>query len=177
LPESIQHEMVRSVSGLENAEIMRAGYAIEYDAIVPTQLWPTLETKKSTNLFTAGQINGTSGNEEAAGQGIMAGINTARKIQVKELIIHDRSPAYIGVIIDDLVTKGTNEPYRLLTSRADHRLLLRHDNADMRLTDLGYDLGLISEERYQKFTEKKRRVETEKKRLRKYIVKPTESVQ
>lgn len=177
LPESIQHEMVRSVSGLENAEIMRAGYAIEYDAIVPTQLWPSLETKKITNLFTAGQINGTSGYEEAAAQGIMAGINAARKIQGKEPIILDRSQAYIGVMIDDLVTKGTNEPYRLLTSRAEHRLLLRHDNADMRLTDLGYELGLISEERYQKFTEKKRRVETEKKRLRKYIVKPTESVQ
>src|SRR5699024_5385797 len=124
LPESIQHEMVRSVSGLENAEIMRAGYAIEYDAIVPTQLWPSLETKKITNLFTAGQINGTSGYEEDAAQRSRAWINAARKIQGKEPLILDRSQAYVGVIIDDLVTKGTNEPYRLLTSRAEHRLLL-----------------------------------------------------
>ncbi|MDY7045586.1 MULTISPECIES: tRNA uridine-5-carboxymethylaminomethyl(34) synthesis enzyme MnmG [unclassified Virgibacillus] len=176
LPESIQHEMVRSVEGLENAEIMRAGYAIEYDAIVPTQLWPTLETKKIPGLFTAGQINGTSGYEEAAAQGIMAGINAAAKVLDKEPVILDRSQAYIGVLIDDLVTKGTNEPYRLLTSRAEYRLLLRHDNADLRMTELGYQLGLISEERYAKFVEKNRLVEEEKNRLFKLIIKPSEEV-
>ncbi|MCC2250118.1 MAG: tRNA uridine-5-carboxymethylaminomethyl(34) synthesis enzyme MnmG [Bacillota bacterium] len=176
LPESIQHEMVRSVEGLENAEIMRAGYAIEYDAIVPTQLWPTLETKKIPGLFTAGQINGTSGYEEAAAQGIMAGINAAAKVLDKEPVILDRSQAYIGVLIDDLVTKGTNEPYRLLTSRAEYRLLLRHDNADLRMTELGYQLGLISEERYAKFVEKNRLVEEEKIRLFKLIIKPSEEV-
>ncbi|APC50130.1 tRNA uridine-5-carboxymethylaminomethyl(34) synthesis enzyme MnmG [Virgibacillus halodenitrificans] len=176
LPESIQHEMVRSVKGLENAEIMRAGYAIEYDAVVPTQLWPTLETKKIPGLFTAGQINGTSGYEEAAAQGIMAGINAAAKVQGKDPVILDRSQAYIGVLIDDLVTKGTNEPYRLLTSRAEYRLLLRHDNADLRLTEVGHKLGIISEERYAKFLEKKRLVEEEKKRLNKIVIKPNEAV-
>lgn len=177
LPESVQHEMVKSVPGLENAEIMRAGYAIEYDAVVPTQLWPTLETKRLPGLFTAGQINGTSGYEEAAGQGLMAGMNAAAKVTGKEPIILDRSQAYIGVMIDDLVTKGTNEPYRLLTSRAEYRLLLRHDNADLRLTDIGYNYGLISEERYTAFTVKKEQVEAEKKRLNKIVVKPTEEVQ
>src|SRR5699024_3567827 len=132
LPESIQHEIVKSVLGLENAQIMRPGCAIEYDAVVPTQLWPTLETKKISGLFTAGQINGTSAYAEAAAQGNMAGVNAAAKIQGKEPFILDRSQAYIGVLIDDLVTKGTNEPYRLLTSRAEYRLLLRHDNADLR---------------------------------------------
>ncbi|WP_080871882.1 tRNA uridine-5-carboxymethylaminomethyl(34) synthesis enzyme MnmG [Oceanobacillus timonensis] len=177
LPESVQHEMVKSVPGLENAEIMRAGYAIEYDAVVPTQLWPTLETKRLPGLFTAGQINGTSGYEEAAGQGLMAGMNAAAKVTGKEPIILDRSQAYIGVMIDDLVTKGTSEPYRLLTSRAEYRLLLRHDNADMRLTEIGYDYGLISEERYAVFSAKKEQVEAEKKRLNKIVVKPTEEVQ
>lgn len=176
LPESIQHSIVRSVEGLENAEIMRAGYAIEYDAIVPTQLWPTLETKKIPGLFTAGQINGTSGYEEAAAQGIMAGINAAAKVLGKDPVILDRSQAYIGVLIDDLVTKGTNEPYRLLTSRAEYRLLLRHDNADLRMTELGYKLGLISEERYAAFTEKYRLVEEEKKRLQKLVIKPSTEV-
>ncbi|WP_026908464.1 tRNA uridine-5-carboxymethylaminomethyl(34) synthesis enzyme MnmG [Paucisalibacillus globulus] len=177
LPESVQHEIVRSVPGLENAEIMRPGYAIEYDSIVPTQLWPTLELKEIPGLFSAGQINGTSGYEEAAAQGIMAGINAAAKVLGKDPVILDRSQAYIGVLIDDLVTKGTKEPYRLLTSRAEYRLLLRHDNADLRLTDIGYQLGLISEERYQAFDMKKQLVEDEKKRLRKISIKPTPEVQ
>lgn len=177
LPEDIQHEMVKTVPGLENAEIMRGGYAIEYDAVVPTQLWPTMELKNIPGLFTAGQINGTSGYEEAAAQGIMAGINAAAKIFGKEPLILDRSRAYIGVLIDDLVTKGTKEPYRLLTSRAEYRLLLRHDNADMRLTEIAHDYGLITDERYEQFIEKKRLVEQEKKRLNKIIIKPEEPVQ
>lgn len=177
LPEYIQEQVVKSVPGLENAEIMRPGYAIEYDAIIPTQLWPTLETKKIENLYTAGQINGTSGYEEAAGQGIMAGINAVLKINGKDPLILDRSQAYIGVMIDDLVTKGTREPYRLLTSRAEYRLLLRHDNADLRLTDIGYQIGLIPEERYQRFLKKKELIEKEKKRLTKWIVKAEPHVQ
>lgn len=171
LPEEVQHKMVRSVEGLENAQIMRPGYAIEYDAVVPTQLWPTLELKKIPGLFTAGQINGTSGYEEAAAQGIMAGINAAAKVLGKDPVILDRSQAYIGVLIDDLVTKGTNEPYRLLTSRAEYRLLLRHDNADMRLTEVGYDLGLISDARHDAFVEKKQLIEEEKARLQKTVIK------
>ena len=155
LPEDVQYEMVHSVAGLEKAEIMRPGYAIEYDAIVPTQLWPTLETKRIENLFTAGQLNGTSGYEEAAAQGIMAGINAAAKILGKDPVILDRSEAYIGVLIDDLVTKGTKEPYRLLTSRAEYRLLLRHDNADLRLLEKGHDIGLVPDARYEKFMTKK----------------------
>jgi tRNA uridine 5-carboxymethylaminomethyl modification enzyme len=177
LPEDIQHRILRTIPGLEKAQMMRAGYAIEYDAIVPTQLWPTLETKKIKNLYTAGQINGTSGYEEAAGQGIMAGINAACRVLGKEEVILSRSDAYIGVLIDDLVTKGTNEPYRLLTSRAEYRLLLRHDNADLRLTEIGYKIGLIKEERYQAFLNKKKDIENELKRLKSTIIKPNEEVQ
>lgn len=177
LPEHVQRQMVTSIPGLENAEIMRSGYAIEYDSIVPTQLWPTLETKMIKGLYTAGQLNGTSGYEEAAGQGLMAGMNAGLKVQGKEEIILSRSDAYIGVLIDDLVTKGTNEPYRLLTSRAEYRLLLRHDNADLRLTDIGYKVGLISAQRYAKFQEKRQQIENEIARLREIIVKPNEKTQ
>ncbi|CAI9394323.1 tRNA uridine-5-carboxymethylaminomethyl(34) synthesis enzyme MnmG [Niallia sp. Sow4_A1] len=177
LPEDVQQEILRTIPGLENVQMMRAGYAIEYDAIVPTQLWPTLETKKIKNLYTAGQINGTSGYEEAAGQGLMAGINAGLNAIGKEEVILSRSDAYIGVLIDDLVTKGTNEPYRLLTSRAEYRLLLRHDNADLRLTDIGYKIGLISEERFMKFSDKKQLIEQEKQRLSEVMLKPNEQVQ
>ncbi|QJC54101.1 tRNA uridine-5-carboxymethylaminomethyl(34) synthesis enzyme MnmG [Paenibacillus albicereus] len=175
MPEDVQLGILRSIPGLEKVEMMRTGYAIEYDAVVPTQLWPSLETKVLPGLFTAGQINGTSGYEEAAGQGVIAGINAARKVQGKEPVIVERSQGYIGVLIDDLVTKGTNEPYRLLTSRAEYRLLLRHDNADLRLTPTGYDIGLISEERYARFLEKKARVEDELARLRTVKIRPEEA--
>jgi tRNA uridine 5-carboxymethylaminomethyl modification enzyme len=174
LPEDVQLAVLRSIPGMEKVEMMRNGYAIEYDAMVPTQLWPTLETKKVPGLFTAGQINGTSGYEEAAGQGIMAGINAARKVQGKEPVVLDRSQGYIGVLIDDLVTKGTNEPYRLLTSRAEYRLLLRHDNADLRLTPIGHDIGLITDERYERFLDKKQKVEQEIERLRLAKVRPVD---
>ena len=177
LPEHVQKKLLASIPGLENAEMMRAGYAIEYDSVIPTQLWPTLETKKIQGLYTAGQINGTSGYEEAAGQGLMAGMNAAAKVLGREEIILDRSDAYIGVLIDDLVTKGTNEPYRLLTSRAEYRLLLRHDNADLRLTEKGYKAGMISEERYAKFQLKKAKIEQEVARLREVIIKPNSTTQ
>lgn len=174
MPEEVQLKMLRTLPGLQNVQMMRTGYAIEYDAILPTQLWPSLETKRLPGLFTAGQINGTSGYEEAAGQGIMAGINAARKVQGKEPVILDRSQGYIGVLIDDLVTKGTNEPYRLLTSRAEYRLLLRHDNADLRLTPIGYEIGLITQERYDRFLDKKQKVEQEIERLKATKVRPSE---
>lgn len=177
LPEHVQREMLQTIPGLEKADMMRAGYAIEYDALVPTQLWPTLETKKIKNLYTAGQINGTSGYEEAAGQGLMAGINAAGRVLGTGEKVLSRSDAYIGVLIDDLITKGTNEPYRLLTSRAEYRLLLRHDNADLRLTDLGHELGLISEERYARFNEKRDQIQAEVDRLSNIRIKPNEHTQ
>ncbi|MFW7432453.1 tRNA uridine-5-carboxymethylaminomethyl(34) synthesis enzyme MnmG [Vagococcus carniphilus] len=177
LPEDVQQNMVRSIEGLEQAEIMRSGYAIEYDVVVPHQLRPTLETMKISGLYTAGQTNGTSGYEEAACQGLMAGINAALKIQGKEPLVLKRSDAYIGVLIDDLVTKGTNEPYRLLTSRAEYRLLLRHDNADLRLTEMGQAIGLVNEERYEEYQTKKEMIEEEMKRLEKSRLKPTKELQ
>jgi tRNA uridine 5-carboxymethylaminomethyl modification enzyme len=177
MPEDVQLNILRSVPGMEHVEMMRTGYAIEYDAVVPTQLWPSLETKRLPGLFTAGQINGTSGYEEAAGQGIMAGINAARKVLMQEPVILDRSQAYIGVLIDDLVTKGTSEPYRLLTSRAEYRLLLRHDNADLRLTETGYRIGLIPQKRYDRFLEKKCHIEQEVDRLSKTKLRPEPHVQ
>ena len=172
LPEDVQKDLVHSIKGLENAELMRTGYAIEYDMIMPHQLRATLETKKISGLFTAGQTNGTSGYEEAAGQGIVAGINAALKIQEKPELILKRSDGYIGVMIDDLVTKGTVEPYRLLTSRAEYRLILRHDNADMRLTEIGRKVGLVDDERWLRFEIKKHQYETEMKRLNSIKLKP-----
>lgn len=159
MPKDVQEKMVHSLPGLENAKILKYAYAIEYDAIYPTQINASLETKVIKNLFTAGQINGTSGYEEAACQGLMAGINASLKLEGKDPLILKRNEAYIGVLIDDLVTKGTKEPYRLLTSRAEYRLLLRHDNADLRLTDYAYQVGMINEERYKKFKEKKDNIE------------------
>ncbi|MBQ6485373.1 MAG: tRNA uridine-5-carboxymethylaminomethyl(34) synthesis enzyme MnmG [Carnobacterium sp.] len=177
MPEDVQLDMIRSVAGLEKAEMMRTGYAIEYDVVVPYQLRPSLETKIVENLFTAGQMNGTSGYEEAASQGLMAGINAALKNQGKEPFVMKRSEGYIGVMVDDLVTKGTMEPYRLLTSRAEYRLLLRHDNADFRLTEIGHEIGLVSDERYETFLAKKALVEDEIKRLMKTRLKPTAELQ
>lgn len=177
LPEDVQVDVLRSIAGLEQVEMMRTGYAIEYDVVVPHQLRPTLETKVIENLYTAGQTNGTSGYEEAAGQGLIAGINAGLKIQGKDPLILKRSDGYIGVMIDDLVTKGTQEPYRLLTSRAEYRLLLRHDNADLRLTEMGHAIGLVKDDQYKIFLAKKQAIETEIKRLQNLRLKPTAEMQ
>jgi len=177
LPEDVQFAMYRSVPGLENAKIVRNAYAIEYDCINPMQLKPSLEFKTISGLFSAGQMNGSSGYEEAAAQGIMAGINAARKLTGKEPIVLDRSQAYIGVLIDDLVTKETHEPYRMMTSRAEYRLLLRQDNADLRLTKIGYEVGLISEERYNRLVEKERLIFEESERLKNKMVGGNAKVQ
>jgi tRNA uridine 5-carboxymethylaminomethyl modification enzyme len=176
MPEDVQHAMIRSLPGLENAQIMRNAYAIEYDCIDPTELKLSLEFQKIEGLFSAGQINGSSGYEEAAAQGLIAGINAVLKIRGEEPLILDRSQAYIGVLIDDLVTKGTKEPYRMMTSRAEYRLHLRQDNADSRLTPIGYRLGLISEERYQKFLLKQKQIQDEIQRLKAKTVPPSEKV-
>lgn len=176
LPEDVQIEVLRSVRGLEHVEIMRPAYAIEYDCIDPTQLKLSLEMKNIQGLFMAGQINGSSGYEEAAAQGIIAGINAALKVKGKPPLILDRSQAYIGVLIDDLVTKGTAEPYRMMTSRAEYRLILRQDNADLRLTPIGYEIGLVSRERYNRYVVKKQQVESELERLKSTVVAPSQQV-
>lgn len=176
LPEDVQIAFYRTLPGLENAEFTRPAYAIEYDCIDPSNLKLSLEYKGIEGLFMAGQINGTSGYEEAACQGLLAGINATQKIKGKEPLILDRTQGYIGVLIDDIVTKGTNEPYRMMTSRAEYRLLLRQDNADLRLTEIGHEIGLISDERYQRFLAKKDNIEKEVERLKKTVVKPTERV-
>lgn len=177
LPEDVQYAMYRSVPGLENARIVRNAYAIEYDCISALLLKPSLEFKDVEGLFSAGQMNGSSGYEEAAAQGLMAGINAARKLQGKEPVVLDRSQGYIGVLIDDLVTKETREPYRMMTSRAEYRLLLRQDNADLRLTDIGYEIGLIDEERYRHFCKKRQLIEKEVARLSETMVGANKAVQ
>lgn len=176
LPEDVQLAMLKTMKGLENVQIMRSAYAIEYDCCNPLQLKPSLEFREISGLFGAGQFNGTSGYEEAAAQGLIAGINAALKLKGKEPLVLDRSEAYIGVLIDDLVTKGTNEPYRMLTSRAEYRLLLRQDNADLRLTQKGYEIGLISEGRYNKFLDKKAKIEEEIERIYNTNIAPTKEI-
>lgn len=176
MPEDVQIKFLRTIKGLENVKVMRTAYAIEYDCIDPTQLKQNLELKTISGLFFAGQVNGTSGYEEAAAQGIMAGINAAMKLKGKEPFILDRSEAYIGVLIDDLVTKGTKEPYRMLTSRAEYRLLLRQDNADFRLTEKGREIGLVDDKRYKKFLKKKKQFENEMERIKNVMITPTEEV-
>ena len=177
LPEEVQVDVVRSIPGLERAEIMRPAYAIEYDFVPPTQILPSLETKPVRGLFFAGQINGTTGYEEAAGQGIIAGINAARQVGGEDPVVLDRSQAYIGVMIDDLVTKGTDEPYRMFTSLAEYRLLLRQDNADARLTELGHSVGLVDDEAYARFRDRRAAVEAEHRRLEEVRITPSEGVQ
>ena len=177
LPEELQHEIVHTVPGLENAQIMRPAYAIEYDFSPPTQIYPHLETKRVENLFFAGQINGTTGYEEAAAQGLLAGINAVLKIRGEDPFVLDRSTAYIGVLVDDLVTKGTQEPYRIFTSRAEYRLLLREDNADYRLMDFGRQFGLVSDSVYALFQRKRRQVDAELERLEQVRIRPSEKVQ
>ena len=177
LPEDVQYAMYRSVPGLEHAKIVRNAYAIEYDCIDARQLKSTLEFKNIEGLFSGGQFNGSSGYEEAAAQGLVAGINAARKLQGKEGIIIDRSEGYIGVLIDDLVTKESHEPYRMMTSRAEYRLLLRQDNADLRLTKIGYEAGLIDEARYQRLLEKEEQIQKEIERVEAVHVGTTEAVQ
>ena len=176
MPTDVQYEMLRSLDGFENAEIMRYAYAIEYDLAEPTQMYPTLEFKSVSGLYGAGQFNGTSGYEEAAAQGLVAGINAALSVKGEEPMILSRSSSYIGMLIDDLVTKGTREPYRVMTSRSEYRLLLRQDNADLRLTDIGHRVGLIDEERYEKFEEKRRLINEEIKRIEKTVIAPSEEV-
>ena len=177
LPEEVQLEMLRSIAGLENVEVMRTGYAIEYDCLNPLELKHSLEFKHIEGFFSGGQMNGSSGYEEAACQGLIAGINAALKVDGREPLIIDRSEAYIGVLIDDLVTKGTREPYRMLTSRAEYRLLLRQDNADLRLTEKGHEVGLISDERYNRFLEKRKAIDTELERLKNTYVGTSQKVQ
>lgn len=176
MPEDVQLDMMHSLPGFENAQVMRNAYAIEYDCANPLQLLPTLEFKKISGLYGAGQFNGSSGYEEAAAQGLIAGINAALKILDREPFVLERSQAYIGTLIDDLVTKGTNEPYRMMTSRSEYRLLLRQDNADLRLTPLGHKIGLISDERYEKFLKKKEKTEKEIERLRKLVFPPSDKI-